>query len=200
MTINYSVSKTATHLLVTIPYNPNFIRDAKTELGGRWSAPHWVFDLRDEAEAMALIARYYDWSPGMRLVSAKVVFNVEVVGCQAPVVLLGRVLAVATGRDSGAKCGDGVRLRAGTVTSGGSVKNWTTVVEEGTELAVHDVPESMVQNYVGGRRSKVGVVVEFLETVPVVDIVALRCERTYLLERIAEIDALLATGAAAISP
>ena len=197
MSITYGITRTATQIHAITPYNPDFINDAKKQLDGKWQAPAWVFDSRDEAEVLALVESRYGWKPGMKLVSALVRFPRGFIASQGPVVLLGRALVTATGRDSGAKLGDGVRLREGDVTSGGSAKNWTTVVQDDTELAVHDVPEGIVRDWVtGARKSKSAQVdVELLETTPVWDVAALTAERHGLAARIAEIDKLLADGA-----
>ncbi len=186
----YAVSKTATQLVVVAPYNPAFITAAKSDLGAKWNSSAWTFDLRDEAEAMELVRKFYGWNPGMALVSVRVLFDEEKRASQGPFVLLGRVLASATGRDSGAKLGDGVRLRAGGVSSGGSMKNWLTRIDEGTELVVHDVPEGMARNYVEGILHREGVRVELLHAAPPVDTTALIVERGHLMTRISEIDKL----------
>lgn len=120
----------------------------------------------------------------MALVSVKVLFDESRCVSQGPFVMLGRVLASAVGRDSGAKLGDGVRLRDGRVRSGGSIKNWLTVIDEGTELVVHDVPEAMADTYVKGTRTKTGVRVEFMPSVAVADAAGLAAERERLAARI----------------
>ena len=47
-----------------------------------------------------------------------------------PVTCCGKVLARASGRDSGAKVGDDVALIDGSITSGGSSKNWRSIVKK----------------------------------------------------------------------
>jgi hypothetical protein len=54
--------------------------------------------------------------------------------------LFGRTIAKARGRDSGAKLGDGIILLNGSVDSGGSVKNWTTDVDEAAFI-IKDFPQ-----------------------------------------------------------
>lgn len=191
----YAVSKTATRLILVAPYNPAFIAAAKCDLGAKWNSSAWTFDLRDEAEAMDLIQKFYGWNPGMALVSVKVYFDEEKRVGQGPFVLLGRVLASATGRDGGARLGDGVRLHVGGIGSGGSMKNWVTRIDEGTELVVHDVPQGMASSYVAGTRSKEGVRIEFLELLAAPDTETLASERRNLITRIAEIDKVLASAA-----
>jgi hypothetical protein len=190
----YKLEKTATQLHLTSPYNPDFIASAKADLGAKWDGQCWCFDIRDEAAALKLVERYYGWKSGMPLVSVCVRFNEGRNYARSPCVLLGRVIASATGRDSGAKLGDGVRLQAGDgATSGGSAKNWTTIIAEGSEFIVHDVPMQMAQDHVDGKRQSRNVVVEVVSAaVPAAsDPAALTQERAALVARIAEIDVLL---------
>ena len=189
----YAVSRTDSHLQVVTPYHPPFISAAKSQLGAKWTGDSWNFELRDEAEALGLIEKFYGWKPGMAFVSVKVFFDEEKCVGRGPFVMLGRTLVSAEGRDSGARLGDGVRLHTGSVGSGGSMKNWLTVVDADTELVVHDVPEAMARSYAEGRRTKDGVRVEIQRTASVVDVAALAVERQDLLARIALVDKLLGT-------
>jgi hypothetical protein len=149
----YQIEKTQSQLRLTSPYNPEFIKTAKSDLGAKWDGDFWCFDIRDELAVLKLIERKYGWKSGMPLVSVCVTFNEDRTYGRGPCILLGRVIASASGRDSGAKLGEGVRLQAGDgADSGGSVKNWTTEISEGTEFLVHDVPEQMAQDYVDGKR------------------------------------------------
>lgn len=62
----------------------------------------------------------------------------------APLQIGSLTLARAFGRDSGARLGDGVAHLAGPKPrSGGSVKNWRTVIPGGCLLAVYNVPRAM---------------------------------------------------------
>ena len=47
------------------------------------------------------------------------------------VVLFGRTIAKASGRDTGARLGDDIIWLSGNYTSGGSTKYWKTIVENG---------------------------------------------------------------------
>jgi hypothetical protein len=191
---NYKLEKTATQLRLTSPYNPDFISTAKSDLGAKWDGECWCFDVRDEAAALKLIERKYGWTSGMPLVSAQVKFGEARHYGRGPCILLGRIIASATGRDSGAKLGDGVRLQAGDgADSGGSVKNWTTEISVDSEFIVHDVPLLMAQDYVSGKRQSRNVVVEILQSAEpaAIDAPALTAERAALMTRMVEIDALL---------
>ena len=63
---------------------------------------------------------------------------------RGPIVLLGRIIASARGRDSGARVGEGVAFIDGKPQSGGSVKNWTTEISEGSIFVVADVPTTLL--------------------------------------------------------
>ena len=193
MTI-YKIETTASQLRLTAPYNPNFIVTAKAKLGAQWDGECWCFDIRDKDIVLSLIETQYGWRIGMPLVSVTVKFNEDRQYGQAPCVLLGRVIAAATGRDSGAKLGNGVRLVDGVATSGGSTKNWTTEIRDGSVFVVHDVPAEMAQDYINGKRESRNVVVTLVvPPVPVViDKTSLEDERKALMQRLTEIDAQLA--------
>ena len=57
-----------------------------------------------------------------------------------PVTLAGFELSVARGRDSGAKCGEDVIVLHGKVSSGGSVKNWTSNVSSDAVFKIKNFP------------------------------------------------------------
>ncbi len=104
-----------------------------------------------------------------------------------PVVLFGRTVASAHGRDSGAKIGEGVCFEAGGCTSGGSVKNWYTVIESGSVLTIYDVPRRAAEEKLGWSDSYGS-----FEIVEAADPLAgLKAEKEALLKRLAEIDAIL---------
>ncbi|MES2999483.1 MAG: hypothetical protein V4787_02230 [Pseudomonadota bacterium] len=188
----FSITKTDTSILVKAPFNPSFNAQAKSQLGARFKDERWVFDARDETAARRLVLERYGYADSEVLVSVRVTVADELKECQDPIVRLGRVIAEATGRDSGARLGDGVRLESGAVKSGGSTKNWTTVIADGTVLVVHDVPMRMAKIYLNepGRN---GLNVEIVGGVSTLaENSTLWTERAKLLARVAEIDAALA--------
>jgi hypothetical protein len=194
--MTYEISKTGTAIHVVTPYNRGFIRAAKAEFRAKWDGDCWQFDLRDESDVRALVKRFYGWTAGMPLVSVMVFVDRDLRAGLGPIMLLGRVLASATGRDSGADLGDAVRIRAGSADSGGSKNNWTTEIKAGTELIVHDLPQGMVQGYLEGRGTHSGIRVELIAPASPAapDMMSkdrLVGERAALFARIAEIDALL---------
>ena len=108
-------------------YNANLV-NACRELGGNWDrdASAWVFPKFVEDKVEELDEQYNTDVTAVEI-TTKDSLNV----CCGAVKFLGYTVARATGRDSGAELGDGVACLSGKYSSGGSVKNWSTVVSEG---------------------------------------------------------------------
>jgi hypothetical protein len=97
-------------------------------LGGRWDADAkvWVFPKIVEDAVEELDFKYNSNVRTVDLIATKNTYT----GKDA-VTFAGYPLARAFGRDSGAKVCEDVALLSGKVTSGGSMKNWSTEVREG---------------------------------------------------------------------
>jgi len=158
-------------LTVTSPYHPDFPKRARS-LGGKWAAPKWVFDVRDEPRVRALCREVYGddgETPVGDLVTLQVSFapSVSMHGERAGIYLAGRCVAQAYGRDSGAKLGHGVVLVHGTagkvgwgltpdaVRSGGSMKNWMTVIEGPCVIEMRDVPRAAADKAIAEAEQKI---------------------------------------------
>lgn len=178
-------------LEVTSPYNTEFVAGARM-LGGRWSAPVWAFDARNEAAVRSLCQRVYgtDGISAPDTVSVRVTFAAGVLEDCGPIVCFGRTVAVAFGRDSGAKLGDGVVVESGGFASGGSVKNWTTKVKsDGAVVLLRDIPRGMAEAAQSDEKIQYEIIAE---DAPLDNRSALQSEKDRLIERIREIDAQLA--------
>lgn len=180
------IDRTDSTLDVVSPYCPQFVRRAK-EIGGKWNGRAWSFDARDEQVVRQALHAIYGGDDTTPRVSVRVTLGEDCYQPTGPVVLAGRSIASARGRDSGARVGDGVVVEAGGFISSGSVKNWSTRARPGTVIVMHDVP-----------RPAVDLIAEHedVEEVEVVsgdepDYDALRAERERLVARLAEIDAEL---------
>lgn len=139
-------------IAVDTPYNPEFIRRIK-QAGGRWDASRrvWICDARDTDMVREIMRDVYgrDDMP-QEVVSVRVTVGEEqITAWRGPVVLFGRTIASAFGRDSGARVGDGVAFSAGGATSGGTMKHWYTVIRPGSVFVVHDVPRAAVEQKLG---------------------------------------------------
>lgn len=145
------IEKTESKIFVYGPYNTLFVEGAKM-LAGRWNAPMWVFDIRDQADVVALCMECYG-TDGTAVDQVDVMVTVEDGSasvlkshCSA-FTLFGRTVAKATGRDSGAKLGEGIILKSGGFDSGGSAKNWKTLAEDDTRFLMRDVSKKLVDQH-----------------------------------------------------
>lgn len=67
--------------------------------------------------------------------------------------LFGKTIASAYGRDSGAKLGKDAVLIKGNACSGGSVKNWRTIIVAESVILLNNVPRQMYEKKKGSIRS-----------------------------------------------
>ena len=180
--------------LVYTPYNADFVSRIKSSVGGAkwdgtkkaWRIPTTAVDaVRD---IMRDIYGETDEPESTEKVNVRLTFSRSYSRTCAPITLLGKTVASAFGRDSGAKVGDGVTFVEGAPDSGGSMKNWQTVIPEGSVVVLYDVPKSIVT----ADRLPECVSFEIEERRPEIERKDLLEERERLMKRIAEIDALLA--------
>lgn len=192
--MSITITTSPTQVRVQAPFNRAFVTAAKF-VGGRWTAPHWTFDVRDEDRVRDLCLEHYGEdgrSPSER-VTIRVAFPGGIGEYADSIRLAGREVARAFGRDSGAKLGEGVILLSGKFDSGGSVKNWKTIVPVETIVLVRDVPRALADRLMadGGLDSEMATSVAIESEAPVIDRQSLLAERTRLVARIAEITSLL---------
>lgn len=134
---------------VRTPYNPQFVSKIKTA-GARWNAidKAWTMHAANIDVAREILRAVYgrDDMPAAdeKLVRVRVTALQNISADRGPIVLLGRIIASARGRDSGARVGEGVAFIDGKPQSGGSVKNWTTEIPEGSVFVVADVPTTLL--------------------------------------------------------
>lgn len=173
------------------PYNANFVAAIKRIGGAQWDRDRRAWCIPADAidQAREIMRRVYgadDRPSAEPSVSVRLTFDREVSEWRAPVTIMGKSIASAFGRDSGARVGDDVAFVAGNPESGGSVKNWLSVVPAGCVVVLHNVPRAALQ-----MELPAGVKAEVLEE-KMPDRAALEAERERLLARLAEIDHLLA--------
>lgn len=173
------------------PYNANFVAAIKRIGGASWDRDRRAWCIPAEAidQAREIMRRVYgadDRPSAEPSVSVKLTFGREVYKLRAPVTILGKSIASAWGRDSGARVGDDVAFVEGRPQSGGSVKNWCSVVPEGCVVVLHNVPRAALQ-----MELPEGVTAEVMQPATI-DRTALEAERERLMARLAEIDQLLA--------
>jgi hypothetical protein len=113
-------------------YNAELVKKCKN-LGGKWceDSKAWIFDQMVEQ----LVDDLDDLYNG-DLVVCDVVFRYGAEEKGTPITLYGYPMAKASGRDSGAFVYDDVVLLQGGFDSGGSMKNWLTVVDDETTVRI----------------------------------------------------------------
>ena len=127
-------------IVLTSPYHadaPAAMRNA----GGDWDGTHWRFPMAaQEAVDKAVKKIYGVTGRGEVGVPARITAIKDVGARHAAIHFGGYVLASARGRDSGARTGEGVILEDGKISSGGSVKNWSTGIEAGAVFKIVAFP------------------------------------------------------------
>lgn len=145
-----SVERTGDQIVARTPFlNSNFNAKARN-LAGHWDRARggWIFDARNEPMVRAALRRAYGSDGTAPADTVSVRFHVDRDVWQGPVEVAGRTIARATGRDSGATLGQGIVMLSGDVNSGGSVKNWHTVVD--ATVLMHDVPRKVAEKMIAG--------------------------------------------------
>jgi hypothetical protein len=165
---------------VESPYNPEFSSRARG-LGGKWKAPLWIFDERDEKRVKELCVEIYG-TDGVDsdLVSIRVTLEEDDWNYELSFYVAGRQVARAFDRDSGARLGEGVILLNGKFGSSGSRKSPAITVDKGTVFELRDIPRKAILNTPGDRWR-----VEIIDEN--VDVSALREELIKIEARAAEI-------------
>ena len=179
----------ASKIVVSTPYHPDFSREVR-RLNGKWEpvTRTWVFDARDTERVKEVCRDLFgtDGTGAERLVTVRATSgDSRLQYSQTGAYVLGRCVAFATGRDSGARLGKDVVLISGRIGSGGSVKDWCTVIHPNTVVEIRDIPEAAL-----GLDTK-GWLIEVVPDQCADPKAALRAERGRLVARIAEIDAEL---------
>ena len=189
------------HLEVKSAYNSEFV-SAAHRLGGKYQNDVWIFDKRDEAAVREACYRCYG-DDGIRLYQCDVRITAPdglSSSERGPIILFGRTVARAFGRDSGARTGDGVIIEQGCFYSGGSARAWLTRAQKETVFIMRDVSAILVAEY-----KKDNLNIEIIsenkltrvedELRPLADLAAevarLKDERDRLNARIASLDAII---------
>jgi len=177
-------------IYVECPYNENFVERIKNA-GARWDDMNkaWVMDDRLIETARLLLKEIFgeDDTPSKK-VNVRVKAKNEIHKTQGDVMIFGKIVSSAKGRDTGARIGEKVSYVKGGPKSGGSVKNWKSIVPEGSIISLLDVPELSLQQEDPDLLESIDY--EVFNAMP--NKIELINEKEILLARIAEIDAELA--------
>lgn len=183
------IEKIENQIAVYSPYHPDFPAQARN-LGGKWDRQQeaWLFSAPEESDVRALLIAIYGTDGTVAdLVDVQItVGDDDWYADKCAVFFAGRQVARAFDRDGGARLGEGVVLNSGKATSGGSQKNWTTVIRSGSVLTIRGVPRKAVDDEIDDSNLTVEII-----SSGGVDRQALETEKTRLLARLAEIDELL---------
>ena len=172
---------------VFTPYNPAFVKEIKTIGGAKWDGVQrcWKDPEATVDTVRKIMMEVYgetDLPDGGEKVTVRVKFNEMETSLRSSIVVFGKTIACAFGRDSGARVGDEAAFIVGAPRSGGSAKNWTTVIDEGSVVEIRNVPIAALND---------SYEYEIVEEKKI-DRSALEEEKAKLLKRLAEIEALLA--------
>lgn len=186
--LNYRIDVESGKAIVTSPYNPEFVKKVKL-MGGKWDAGKrvWKVDeglIEDVRSVMREVYGRDDRGELSGTCTVVVSFDEGVIRYRSPVTIFGRVIASAYGRDSGARVGEGCAFLDGRPESGGSMKNWYTVVPDGSRVKITGVPKCLLSESLPDG-------VSFTVVDDEINREALLEEKENLLKRLKEIDRLL---------
>ena len=173
------------------PYNPDFVKKIKCVGGRKWDSDTkcWMVpetEIDTVREYMMDVYGETDLPDTDEKVTVRATFPNGAWELTGPIVVFGKEICRAWGRDSGAQVGSDVTLISGKVDSGGSRANWRTEIEEGSVFKIRNVPRKALELTNGYT-----VIYEEIEE-PTIDRRALEEELEKLRARISEIEALLA--------
>ena len=182
---------TGTQTAVYTPYNAAFVSAIRKIGGAKWDAEGkaWMVPTASLPQVRAIMRDVFgedDRLDTSKRVSVRLTFAKICSAECRPVEILGKTVARAYGRDSGARPGDDVAFEAGGPRSGGSAKNWRSVVEEGSVVILRNVPEAMLDK----AELPEGVTMEVIRDSGI-DRASLMEEKEKLLARLDEIEKLL---------
>lgn len=174
------------------PYSKQFVSEIKGIGGAKWNRDSSCWSIPSDALDIAkgIMLKVYGDNGDEKQPTLTVRVDVESSQysefCDA-YTLLGKTVARARGRDSGATIGEDVIFEKGKPTSGGSAKNWYTKVPEGSVIRLSNVSMSLWEEFKAS--SHEGITAEVVEDK--IDYAALEAEKEKLLKRLDEIEQLL---------
>lgn len=176
---------------VYTPYSSIFVKKINGIGGARWNSSKrcWIVPVESVDAIREIMRQVYgkDDSPAgeCETLKLRIIVKKELSNSCDDVNLFGKCLCHATGRDSGGRPGNDVFYVAGKPNSGGSVKNWKSIVPVGSEIILSNVSKLMYEEYVPNGDVSMELVQEEHNKGQ------LLIEKEKLLKRLAEIDSLL---------
>ena len=139
-------------IAIHTPYNSLFISALKKKVGGRkwddglkaWLVPEDAIEVVRELmyDHFGMTDEYIP-----PLIKCELEALQDITADKGDVILMGKTLCHAIGRDSGGRVGEDVYYKVGEPKSGGSVKKWKSVVPKGSEIILSNVSEMMYDRY-----------------------------------------------------
>lgn len=180
-------------IAVYTPYDKKFVEAIKNIGSARWNGEAWTVPIDYTDNVRGIMKDIYgrdDRSTG-ETVDCEIEFLQSYYVGKAAVVMFGKTIARAWGRDSGAKVGDDVMLIEGDINSGGSVKNWETRVYAGAKFIVKNVPKARFEKEKSEYQDEYGINTKITVVSKKIDKNALFEEKAKLEKRLAEIKELI---------
>lgn len=134
------IETSGTEISVKAPFNAGFVKDIKESISGaRWNSTdkRWYVTIDAMPAILSLLDTHYRFNPELPFVKVHVTAKTTLYGDRTAVYFHGFPVAYAWSRDSGAKVSDGVIKIAGSIKSGGSLKNWDTIIVTGSEFHMY---------------------------------------------------------------
>ena len=136
-------------IYIYTPYNSHFVNELKNVVGAKWNGEAWSAPGDSIDIVREIMMKCYGETDIYQApkVNLKITFNTNVDKWHGPICMLGKTIARAWGRDSGARLGKDVALIKGRAISSGSLANWYTTIERGTEIMVYNVSKDLYDNF-----------------------------------------------------
>lgn len=173
---------------VFTPFNESFVAKMKA-LDGIWDKPLrcWWVGISKIPNVRAAMREVFgsDDTSSAKSVTLRLTFSEDYGVFRQDATLYGKTLSHATSHNSGGTPGEDVQYLAGRAESGGSSKNWCSIVPSGSVIQLYNVPAHLLDT------STIPPMVAVEVCRIDVNRDALLKERTRLMARIEEIDKLL---------
>lgn len=147
-----SIEKKEGNLLsIKAPWNPLFVAELK-KLHGKWNPDEKVWIVNDFAQEQlnAAIHKVFGDTNGSVIETIKCFVISEIKQEKTAITFLGKVIAAAKDKNTKMHHDDEVIYTIGQPTAGGSKKHWYSIVPDGSEFILHDVPVDLYEEYMSG--------------------------------------------------
>ena len=174
------------------PYSKDFVKEIKSIGGAKWNSGKSCWTIPAEAldVAQKMMMRIFGEDGETKQATLTIRLTMEENqysdDCSA-YTLLGKTIARAFSRDSGARPGEDAIFEEGKPTSGGSARRWYTKVPQGCVIRLSNVSIALWEEFKSNDHA--GIKAEVVEDK--IDRDALEAEKENLLRRLAEIKMLL---------